>query len=171
MYGNPFLVCHDRRVQKQFGAGLVESVTQPRADKLDAGCSTHPAQEIGSKLRSGHAEDTPQAAAEVEAVLRPVEIVTSDAIQPAGLRQYVQMARRVDAALRADLEGERVEAQHCRVLSPRLEVPVMAEDREPMLARMTRRFEDSEANTGPRLRGEQRRDRVTRRRATTGVWK
>src|SRR6185295_7185587 len=121
------------------------------------------------KLGSGDAEDTPQTAAEVEAVLRSVEIVTDYVIQSACLGQNVQVAGWADAALRADFEREWIHAQYCRVLDPRLEVPVMAEECKPVLSGMTRRLEDSETNTGSRLRGEQRSRRIARRGATPGV--
>src|SRR5689334_24276236 len=114
--------------------------------------------------RRRDAEDAPQAAGKSEAVLRAVEEVSGLARQPAGHRQYVEVARRPEAAERADLEGQRVVAEHQRVVLPRLEVPMVSEQREAMLTRMARCLGDAEAHVGSGPRLEDRRQRVARRR-------
>ena len=108
---------------KQGGAELVQSETQhPRRSTLPEASSLQPG-ELNSRELLRYAEDTPQTAAEVEAVLRSVEIITRDSHQPTRRHQQVQMACWADAALRADLEREGINSQHGRILSPRLELP------------------------------------------------
>ena len=116
-----------------------------------------------------HAEDAPQTAAELEALLRAVEVITRDVEQPARLRQYVEVTGRPDAAIGTDLERERVVTQHGRILRPRLEVPVVSEQSETMLTRVTRDVQQAEADGSASLRREDGRGWVATRAAATGV--
>ena len=75
------------------------------------------------------------------------------------------MTSRAEAADSANVERQGISPLHERSILPRLEVPVVPEQREGMLPGMTSRLRYAESNVGSRLRLEDRRERVARCRA------